>query len=98
MMNDNGLKFLHIGDGAKRRGIAVRAQSGAPLCARTAMPRRLAPSPMCRNFRPLSFIIAHRGGVRSRFAATDHRSWTSAFVMLGKCIVVDLSGKTPDLG
>ncbi len=29
-MNDNGLKFLHIGDGAKRRGIAVRAQSGAP--------------------------------------------------------------------
>jgi pimeloyl-ACP methyl ester carboxylesterase len=30
MMNDNGLKFLHIGDGANRRGIAVRSQSGAP--------------------------------------------------------------------
>jgi pimeloyl-ACP methyl ester carboxylesterase len=29
-MNDNGLKFLHIGDGAERRAIAVRAQSGAP--------------------------------------------------------------------
>src|ERR1700691_3998528 len=29
-MNDNGLKFLHIGDGADRRAIAVRAQSGAP--------------------------------------------------------------------
>ena len=29
-MNDNSLKFLHIGDGAARRGIAVRAQSGAP--------------------------------------------------------------------
>ena len=28
-MNDNGLKFLHIGDGAERRAIAVRAQSGA---------------------------------------------------------------------
>jgi pimeloyl-ACP methyl ester carboxylesterase len=27
-MNDNGLKFLHIGDGAKRRAIAVRAQAG----------------------------------------------------------------------
>jgi len=29
-MNDNSLKFLHIGDGAARRGIAVRAQAGAP--------------------------------------------------------------------
>jgi pimeloyl-ACP methyl ester carboxylesterase len=29
-MNDNGLKFLHIGDGAEARAIAVRAQSGAP--------------------------------------------------------------------
>src|ERR1700731_3872499 len=29
-MNDNSLKFLHIGDGAARRGIAVRAQEGAP--------------------------------------------------------------------
>ena len=29
-MNDNSLKFLHIGDGAERRGIAVRAQEGAP--------------------------------------------------------------------
>ena len=28
-MNDNSLKFLHIGDGAARRGIAVRAQAGA---------------------------------------------------------------------
>ena len=28
-MNDNSLKFLHIGDGAARRGIAVRAQEGA---------------------------------------------------------------------
>jgi pimeloyl-ACP methyl ester carboxylesterase len=28
-MNDNGLKFLHIGEGAERRAIAVRAQSGA---------------------------------------------------------------------
>jgi pimeloyl-ACP methyl ester carboxylesterase len=28
-MNDNSLKFLHIGDGAGRRGIAVRAQAGA---------------------------------------------------------------------
>src|ERR1700730_4203483 len=27
-MNDNSLKFLHIGDGAERRGIAVRAQAG----------------------------------------------------------------------
>jgi pimeloyl-ACP methyl ester carboxylesterase len=27
-MNDNSLKFLHIGDGAARRGIAVRAQAG----------------------------------------------------------------------
>jgi len=29
-MNDNSLKFLHIGEGSSRRGIAVRAQSGAP--------------------------------------------------------------------
>jgi pimeloyl-ACP methyl ester carboxylesterase len=29
-MNDNGLKFLHIGEGADRRDIAVRAQAGAP--------------------------------------------------------------------
>ncbi len=29
-MNDNGLKFLHIGEGAERRAIAVRAHSGAP--------------------------------------------------------------------
>ena len=29
-MNDNGLKFLHIGDGAARRAIAVRAKAGAP--------------------------------------------------------------------
>jgi pimeloyl-ACP methyl ester carboxylesterase len=28
-MNDNSLKFLHIGEGAEGRGIAVRAQSGA---------------------------------------------------------------------
>jgi pimeloyl-ACP methyl ester carboxylesterase len=28
-MNDNSLKFLHIGDGRKRRGIAVRAIAGA---------------------------------------------------------------------
>jgi pimeloyl-ACP methyl ester carboxylesterase len=28
-MNDNSLKFLHIGDGAGRRGIAVRPQAGA---------------------------------------------------------------------
>jgi pimeloyl-ACP methyl ester carboxylesterase len=28
-MNDNSLKFLHIGDGAMGRAIAVRAQSGA---------------------------------------------------------------------
>jgi len=28
-MNDNSLKFLHIGDGAERRAIAVRAQGGA---------------------------------------------------------------------
>ena len=27
-MNDNGLKFLHIGEGTERRGIAVRAQAG----------------------------------------------------------------------
>jgi pimeloyl-ACP methyl ester carboxylesterase len=27
-MNDNSLRFLHIGDGAERRGIAVRAQAG----------------------------------------------------------------------
>jgi pimeloyl-ACP methyl ester carboxylesterase len=29
VMDDNSLKFLHIGDGAARRGIAVRAQAGA---------------------------------------------------------------------
>ena len=29
-MNDNSLKFLHIGEAAARRRIAVRAQSGAP--------------------------------------------------------------------
>src|SRR5579862_4768466 len=29
-MNDNGLKFLDIGDGPARRRIAVRAQAGAP--------------------------------------------------------------------
>src|SRR6202051_4567508 len=29
-MNDNSLKFLHIGEGAERRGIAVRARAGAP--------------------------------------------------------------------
>jgi len=28
-MNDNSLKFLHIGDGTERRAIAVRAQGGA---------------------------------------------------------------------
>src|SRR5580704_17010444 len=28
-MNDNSLKFLHIGEGAKVRAIAVRAQGGA---------------------------------------------------------------------
>jgi len=28
-MNDNGLKFLHIGEGPQRRTIAVRAQDGA---------------------------------------------------------------------
>src|SRR5271165_3418289 len=28
-MNDNNLKFLHIGEGAERRAIAVRAQNGA---------------------------------------------------------------------
>jgi pimeloyl-ACP methyl ester carboxylesterase len=28
-MIDNSLKFLHIGDGAERRGIAVRARAGA---------------------------------------------------------------------
>src|ERR1700728_3630101 len=28
-MNDNSLKFLHIGEGGERRGIAVRAQVGA---------------------------------------------------------------------
>ena len=28
-MNDNGLKFLHIGEGTERRAIAVRAQEGA---------------------------------------------------------------------
>jgi pimeloyl-ACP methyl ester carboxylesterase len=29
-MNDNGLKFLHIGEAAQRRAIAVRAHSGGP--------------------------------------------------------------------
>ncbi len=29
-MNDNGLKFLQIGEGAERRAIAVRQQAGAP--------------------------------------------------------------------
>jgi pimeloyl-ACP methyl ester carboxylesterase len=29
-MNDNSLKFLHIGDGTERRAIAVRAGAGAP--------------------------------------------------------------------
>jgi pimeloyl-ACP methyl ester carboxylesterase len=29
-MNDNSLKFLHIGDAADRRGIAIRASTGAP--------------------------------------------------------------------
>ena len=29
-MNDNSLKFLHIGAGAERRAIAVREQAGAP--------------------------------------------------------------------
>jgi pimeloyl-ACP methyl ester carboxylesterase len=29
-MNDNGLKFLHIGEGTERRAIAVRTQEGAP--------------------------------------------------------------------
>ncbi|MFZ3227348.1 MAG: alpha/beta hydrolase, partial [Xanthobacteraceae bacterium] len=29
-MNDNGLKFLHIGERTERRAIAVRAQEGAP--------------------------------------------------------------------
>jgi pimeloyl-ACP methyl ester carboxylesterase len=29
VMNDNSLKFLHIGEGSERRGIAVRALSGA---------------------------------------------------------------------
>jgi len=28
-MNDNSLKFLHIGDGRERRGVAVRAVAGA---------------------------------------------------------------------
>ncbi len=28
-MNDNGLKFLHIGEGTERRAIAVRAREGA---------------------------------------------------------------------
>jgi pimeloyl-ACP methyl ester carboxylesterase len=28
-MNDNSLRFLHIGDGAARRAIAIRAQAGA---------------------------------------------------------------------
>ena len=30
MTDDNGLKFLHIGDGAERRAIAVRALEGTP--------------------------------------------------------------------
>jgi pimeloyl-ACP methyl ester carboxylesterase len=30
-MDDNGLKFLHIGESADRRSIAVHAQAGAPL-------------------------------------------------------------------
>ena len=30
MINDNSLKFLHIGDGAGSRAIAVRASAGAP--------------------------------------------------------------------
>ncbi|MGB6468019.1 MAG: alpha/beta hydrolase, partial [Xanthobacteraceae bacterium] len=29
-MNDNGLRFLQIGEGTERRAIAVRAQEGAP--------------------------------------------------------------------
>jgi pimeloyl-ACP methyl ester carboxylesterase len=29
-MNDNSLKFLHIGEGTERHAIAVRAQAGAP--------------------------------------------------------------------
>jgi pimeloyl-ACP methyl ester carboxylesterase len=29
-MNDNSLKFLHIGEGTDRRAIAVRAQNGGP--------------------------------------------------------------------
>src|SRR5579863_5428387 len=29
-MNDNGLKFLHIGEAAARRAIAVRQHEGAP--------------------------------------------------------------------
>jgi pimeloyl-ACP methyl ester carboxylesterase len=29
-MKGNGLKFLHIGEGTERRGIAVRAQAGGP--------------------------------------------------------------------
>src|SRR5271169_1924737 len=29
VMSDNGLKFLHIGEKAERRAIAVRAQAGA---------------------------------------------------------------------
>src|ERR1700734_3045460 len=28
-MNDNSLKFLHIGEDSERRSIAIRAQSGA---------------------------------------------------------------------
>ena len=30
LINDNSLKFLHIGDGAESRAIAVRASAGAP--------------------------------------------------------------------
>src|SRR5579883_2824533 len=30
VMSDNGLKFLHIGEGADRRGIAVRETAGGP--------------------------------------------------------------------
>jgi pimeloyl-ACP methyl ester carboxylesterase len=29
-MNDNSLKFLHIGDGSERRAIAIRQRAGAP--------------------------------------------------------------------
>jgi pimeloyl-ACP methyl ester carboxylesterase len=30
MMNDNSLKFLHIGEGSERRAIAIRQRAGAP--------------------------------------------------------------------